>query len=365
MFKLHYIRIMILSVFLVLTFSCTSGCVKHDDPDPVITPVAKYDTVRTYTNPLGGITNIGDPYILKYDSAYYLYATSSATGFKVWQSSNMIDWSDKGLALNRDNAANLWGSGNFWAPEVKFYDGKFYMTYSAIGNNGKMKIRIARSDSPLGPFINYSEPFLNGDNFSYIDADLFFDEGKIYMYYVKDCSENIINGKHTSQIFVVQLDNTLKDFEGSPVLALQPDQTWENPNSDWSWNEGPFIMKHENLFYLTYSANVYSSIDYAVGYATAVSLMGPWTKYPGNPILQKDVNLRVSGPGHNCITSSPDDKELFIVYHTHTFYDNPSGDRNLCIDRLVFDNGVMKVVGPTRTPQPLPSGILYRLIPKN
>jgi GH43 family beta-xylosidase len=123
-------------------------------------------------------------------------------------------------------------------------------------------------------------------------------------------------------------------------------------------------MKHENTYYLMYSANVYNGPDYSVGYATSSNPLGPWIKYAGNPILKKNMAIGVSGPGHNSVTTSPDDKEMFIVYHTHTFPDKPSGNRNLCIDRMVFDNGVIKVLGPTRSPQPLPGGVNYRLVSK-
>jgi hypothetical protein len=57
-------------------------------------------------------------------------------------------------------------------------------------------------------------------------------------------------------------------------------------------------------------------------------------------------------------TTSPDGKELFIVYHSDADPANPSGNRMVNIDRLVFDEeGNMRVTGPTRTPQPMPSGI--------
>jgi GH43 family beta-xylosidase len=322
------------------------------------------DTLKTYTNPLGGITNIGDPYILKYNKQYYMYATSSPNGFKVWQSDNMIDWTLKGLALDKNNPSNNWGNGNFWAPEVKYIGGRFYMTYSARLTNGKMKIRIAACDNPLGPFTNWSEPFMSDDEFSYIDADLLPDGNKVFMFFTKDCSLNIINGKHVSQIYVAALNKDLKSFATQPILATTPDQAWERPNNDWIWNEGSYSMKHDNTYYLMYSANVYSSQDYSVGYATATNPLGPWTKYAGNPVLKKNMAIGVSGPGHNCVTTSPDDKEFFIVYHTHTFPNKPSGNRNLCIDRMIFENGVIKVLGPTRSPQPLPGGVKDRLVSK-
>ncbi len=353
----------LLMAILTSSFSCTSCSGKNDTTD-IPLPDSKIDTVRTYTNPLSNITDIGDPFVMKVNKMYYMYATSSDRGFKVWESTNLIDWTEKGLALDKNNASNQWGDGNFWAPEVEAYNNRYYMTYSAISSNGKMKIRIARSDNPIGPFINWSEPFFQSDNFSYIDADLFLDADKIYMYYVKDCSTNVINGKHVSQIFAVELDSDLKGILGNPQLIISPDQTWEGIDQDWQWNEGPFVMKNENTYYLLYSANVYSSSDYSVGYATSTTPLGNWVKSDDNPILKKDLALKVSGPGHCCVTSSYDDKELFMVYHSHTYFDAPSGNRNMCVDRMVFENGGIKVIGPTRTPQALPSGILYRLIPK-
>ena len=155
------------------------------DPSPTIVNFQSgIDSIKTFTNPLSNITKIGDPYVLKVDSIYYLYATSSALGFKVWQSSDLTNWTEKGLALDKNNPSNQWGKGNFWAPEVKEYRNKFYMTYSAIDTNGLMKIRIARSDKPTGPFINWSAPFFRSDEYSYIDADLFLDNDKAYLFYV-------------------------------------------------------------------------------------------------------------------------------------------------------------------------------------
>lgn len=360
--NLHKKLLGLLSLGFALLVLNSSSCKK--DQSETLTPSSRFDTIKTYSNPLGEISNIGDPYILQYDNKYYMYATSAGDGFYVWTSENLSDWEMKGYALNKNAEGNKWGSGDFWAPEVKCYKGKFYMTYSARTDKNLLKIRIAVSDSPLGPFINWSAPFYDSDEFSYIDANLMIDGDKVYMYHVKDCSVNVIDGKHTSQIYVAELDPRLKQFANTPKLITTPDQTWEGANNDWRWNEGPYAMKHDNLYYMFYSANVYSSSDYSIGYATASSPMGPWTKYAGNPVLKKDLSIGVSGPGHNCVTSSPDGKEMFIVYHTHTFPQNPSGNRNVCIDRMSFENGIIKINGPTRSPQPLPSGAAFKLVPK-
>jgi GH43 family beta-xylosidase len=104
-----------------------------------------------------------------------------------------------------------------------------------------------------------------------------------------------------------------------------------------------------------YSANFFMSRDYSVGYAVAESPMGPFIKAEHNPVLFTTVP-EMSGPGHNSVTTSPDGSELFIVYHIHTDPQKPSGDRQVCIDRMGFrEDGSMYINGPTHTLQDVPS----------
>lgn len=312
----------------------------------------------TYTNPVGNIKDIGDPYVIKYQDQYYLYATSApGLGFKVWQSDNLVDWQLKALALDRSKEWNNWGVGDFWAPEVIHYQDKFYMTYSARDEDGHLKVALAISDNPLGPFKNLKAPLFDR-GLSFIDGHIFIDyDGRPYLYYSKDCSENIIDGNHVSQIYVQEMSKDLLSLKGEPVLAVEPNQAWEGVGEDWQWNEGPYVLKHKQTYYLMYSANFYASVDYSIGYATASDPMGPWKKYEYNPILSKELSRGISGPGHNSIVLSPDESELFIVYHTHTYPDEPSGNRTVNIDRLYFEDFRLKVDGPTKSPQPMPSSL--------
>src|SRR5262249_37219920 len=96
--------------------------------------------------------------------------------------------------------------------------------------------------------------------------------------------------------------------------------------------------------------------EYCLGYATAKSPLGPWTKAPNNPILwhTKDV----SGPGHNCVIASPDGQDLYCVYHIHK-NKVPGGARMLAMDRMQITdepdgNVTVKILGPTSTTQPAP-----------
>lgn len=47
---------------------------------------------------------------------------------------------------------------------------------------------------------------------------------------------------------------------------------------------------------MMYSANYYKGKNYAVGYATAKSPLGPFVKSNDNPVLQKNVEQEASLP---------------------------------------------------------------------
>ena len=308
----------------------------------------------TYQNPIGEMIDIGDPFILKDGNKYYMYATSEPSyGFIVWESDNLVDWEEVGLAYDHIDMENRWALGDFWAPEVIEKDGTYYMSYSARNYSDSLRIAIATSDSPTGPFVDVNSDLIEEDG-SYIDGHIFIDEDETpYFYYVKDNYENIINGKNVSHIYVQEMTNDLLSLVGGPEFLLEPDQEWEDPTGDFQWNEGPFVLKHEDMYYLMYSANFFGGSDYAVGYATSDSPMGPFTKSTENPILASDLEKGISGPGHNSVTVGLDNETLYAVYHIHTYPEFPSGDRRPAIDRLYFEDGEMKIDGPTSSIQEL------------
>lgn len=309
---------------------------------------------KLYTNPVSNITGIGDPFVLTHDGMYYMYCTSAIKrGFYVWTSRDLVNWDKQGLALSNETPGVL-GVNRFWAPEVVAYKGNFYMTYSAGDTDNELKICLAVSDDPLGPFKNYASPWFEHE-LSHIDATIFFDDSKAYTYFVRDCSSNYVNGRSTSQIFVAQLSDDLKTFVTEPKLVITPDQPWEDVNGTRLWNEGPYVLKHEGKYIMTYSANGYNTNEYCVGYATADNPFGPWIKAAENPILKANMSIGVSGPGHNSFAYSPDGTEMFMIYHAHTFPEKPSGNRAVYIDRVSFVNGMIEVDGPTKSAQPYPS----------
>ncbi len=321
---------------------------------PVPVPVAWGGTAATppegsYRNPLG--VDLADPHVLLHDGVYYAYGTSAADGFKVWSSSNLVDWEGHGYALQR--TADTWGNDLFWAPCVIAHRGAFYLFYSSRGpvegDRQSHRISVARAESPLGPFVDVAAPLFD-HGMAVIDAHALIDEdGAAYLYFVRDISES---GK--SRVWAARLADDLLSLTGEPVLCIEPSQPWEGEQ----WNEAPFVIRHGDTYVMTYSANGFYDPRYAVGYATAPSPLGPWTKAEDNPILQRTDG--VSGPGHNSMVLSPDGSEWFAVYHVHKSLKG-GHRRELAIDRMTIEEQPdgslrLRIDGPTSDPQPLPSG---------
>ena len=301
--------------------------------------------VTTYANPLDVI--IADPFVLRHGDTYYLYGTTDARqGFRVFTSSNLIDWRQRGFAFRKED--DDFGQRHFWAPEVFEHKGKFYLHYTAASKDHSQRIVLAEGDAPLGPFKEIKGPWFES-KLCIIDSHVFKDaDGQLYLYYVLDCSEN-----GDSEIYVRKLSDDLVVSKEDHFCA-KPSQPWEGTQ----WNEAPYVFKRGGTYVMTYSANCYVDTFYSIGYATAPSPLGPWTKAAENPILRHTKH--VTGPGHNALVESPDGNELLFVYHTQQLLAG-GPKRHLAIDRMrvIEEPGKplrLSVDGPSVAPRPLPSG---------
>ncbi len=253
---------------------------------------------------------LADPTLFHYNNTYYLYGTGGKgnrdSGFFVYTSTDMHNWqgpagATNGYALVKGDA---YGSHGFWAPQILHYKDSFYMAYAADEH-----IAIAVSSNPAGPFRQSFVTSLTGET-KQIDPYIFIDEGgKKYLYFVK-----LTNG---NRLFVAELKDDLSDMkQGTVKECFGATQPWENTAAaSWPVTEGPAVLKHKGLYYLVYSANDFRNIDYAVGYATSRSPLGPWKKYEGNPILSRHT-IGINGSGHGDFVKDGAGA-LWYVFHTH------------------------------------------------
>ena len=261
----------------------------------------------------------GDPFLLYFEGTYYMYFTGGASrerpGFVVYSSKDLQNWENRGYCLEAKDAM---GDKGFWAPELIYHNNKFYMVYVANEHLG-----VAVSDSPLGPFVQEEKKWLSEKNA--IDGHFLIDEdGNKYLYYVRFDNGNVIYAAKMS-------DDLLSIDEENEVRLIEAKEEWET--RDCLVAEGPFVLKHKGLYYLTYSCNHTRSQDYAVGYAVSDKPLGPFTKYEGNPILSKTDT--VFGVGHHSFAMSGDGKTLLCAYHSHLSKE-VAFPRNVCIDTAEF-----------------------------
>jgi len=250
---------------------------------------------------------LADPTIFYENGQYYLYGTGSDRGFPVYQSADLVNWktgvgkAEGGLALAKGDS---YGNRFFWAPQIFKNKGKYYMAYAANED-----IAIAESDSPLGPFKQSTIKKISGPVHQ-IDPFIFKDtDGKLYLYFVRLQKGN--------RVFVAPLKDDLSNIDTAAAKeCVNSSLEWENTqHRSWPVCEGPTVIKHNGLYYLLYSSNDYQSIDYAIGYATSKSPMGPWIKNPDNPIISRHL-VGFNGTGHGDIFTAKDG-QLYYVMHTH------------------------------------------------
>lgn len=341
--KKEAIMLCILSLTVILLAGCSKE--KENSSASTGTEAEKGGNEMIYLNTTPLLSNIPDPFVLKAsDGKFYAYGTTDPQiGYRVYISEDMVNWKSGGLVYKN---SRQWQSGDFWAPEVYEYNEKYYLFYTAREQNtGSLKLGVAVADSPSGEFMDLLDTPAFDYGFAMIDAHVFFDEdGRKYLYYSKDCSENIVDTYNTSQIFGVELEDNLITAIGEPVLITTPDNDRETATGQYRWNEGPYVIKHKDTYYLMYSSGYYAEASYHISYASSQNPLGPFIKASENPILESDVENNFSGPGHNSVFFHED--KMYIAYHTH-MYKNGGGSRQMCINELSFnENGQLKVLQP-------------------
>ena len=297
------------------------------------------------------IVPLADPFILLDGNTYYAYGTHDANGIEVWTSKDLLGWSKlDALALKKENTTEQqW----FWAPEVYHKNGKYYMYYSANEH-----LFVATADSPRGPFKQVGgymmEPLIGSEKC--IDSSIFFDDdGQAYCFFVRFTDGNCI--------WMCQLaDDLVTPVEGTLRKCINVSQSWENKQG--RVNEGPFIWKNNNIYYLTYSGNDYRSQDYAVGYAMSRSLAPAtgapvWQKYANNPIVRRVEDL--VGTGHHSLFTDKEGR-LRIVFHAH-YSESQVAPRLMYIGTMEFqgntlrmtDNPIIRPMSPGKVAQGIES----------
>lgn len=302
------------------------------------------------------LEHVADAGVLRHAGRYYLMGVGTAGKMRV--STDLVAWSKPKHAFSMDNA---WATGpagrdtEIHACDFLLHNGRFHLYWSV--NHGELRqIGHAIADAPNGPYI---EPVRDRPFDGRIDPQCFRDlDGSLYFYTVKFGLGNLIFAQP------MQHPATLAGQELCLLSALP--NTWETIDQaekkvTLPVNEGPFVARHRDRYYLIYNANHTGAEfgNYALGVAEAAAPLSFTNdgKYPF-PILRANTDprfvgetpmpaRRVSSCGQPNLVRGPNGLEWWLVY-----FADVGTRRSQCIDRVHFFGHEMVVEGPTLADSP-------------
>ncbi len=320
----------------------------------------------TYTNPVSP-GYFADPFAWLFRGTYYAVGTGAAeaagqtgTGgptprrvFPLLRSRDFVHWEAAGAALEPPDPAL---GDSFWAPEVAYEDGTFYLYYSVGVADKNHQLRVAAASQPLGPYRDVAGPLIDPRDCPFaIDPHPFRDDdGRWYLFYARD----FLDTEAGTALMVRRLEGmTRLAAEGHVVLRatfdwqrFRKDRPMYGRVFDWHTLEGPCVRKHEGRYYCFYSGGRWETDSYGVDYGVADAVLGPYcggTDLPGPRVL-RSVPGRVHGPGHNSVVTGPDGRSEYLVYHA---WGKDMIARRMCLDRLAWTPEGPRCLGPTWEPQ--------------
>ena len=335
--------------------------------------------VFRYTNPITRDTAISmrDHCINKVGEKWYCTGTSNPVwtgpnpGVRLLVSDDMIHWKQHSWLIDASKLpADCPYNGRFWAPEIHFIKGKYWLTV----NSGKVtnedpkgmkthSIWLFSSDKVTGPYKLVNGPLTPLYN---NDATLFEDEdGQTYLY----CSGN--------GLFQAKID--LKT--GKLTTPIQKFLDKKEPGyPDWMVGgiEGPFVLKRDGIYFMFFST---WTRGYEIGLLKSKSPLGPWELASREPIFGtrkkgyrpelaieggysnlkfQDTEDPYSETGHNSLFEGPDGK-LWSSCHYMGYEKRPypyctelrdwEKTPQLGIEPVFFKDGMFTIKSPTWTEQ--------------
>ena len=237
-----------------------------------------------------------DPSICRVGEDYYM-VNSTFVYFPcipVSHSRDLVHWEVVGHAITRPEWAcleGLEGGRGYWAPDISYAEGRFYICATLRLNDGGEVCRrqmVVTAQRPEGP---YSQPvFFDEDG---IDPSLFHDtDGRHYMLLNRGARIFEINREGTRRLGETELL-----YYGSCKRAP----------------EGPHLLKKDGWYYL-FLAEGGTGMGHRETVARSRFLRGPYTPSPYGPVLRQwDPRALIQRCGHAKPVSTPDGR-WYMVY---------------------------------------------------
>lgn len=257
--------------------------------------------------------NIRDPFVLPYEGKYYLYGTRgetawvAASGLDVYVSDDLENWSEAHECFSVPE--NFWADKEIWAPEVHLYNGNFYMFVTFRSEERNRKTQILRSDSPMGPFLPFTDDAITPAGWRCLDGTFYVDKnGDPYIVFCREWQQ-VVDG----EIHAMKLTKDLTAAAGEPFLLFKASEPgWADKSRENFITDGPFMYRTESgrllMIWSTFTQNGYVQ---AVAHSDNGEIDGKW--YNEELLFEKDG-------GHGMIFEDYNGKKFLIL---HSPNENP------------------------------------------
>ena len=333
----HYLSIAVgIFIFIVSLMACKNG-----EDEILIWTDPPTDTIPTFTNPVF-VPDLADPTVVRgKDGWFYAYGTEN-TWFEgvhrvtpIVKSLDLVSWEYVADAFETKPS---WKAGGIWAPDVTFYNEKYYLFYSlSVWGDPNPGIGLATATTPLGPFEDQGK-VLDSESSGVdnsIDPFFYFEgEGRNKKFYLFWGSFRGIYG--------IEMNSSLTDFIG------------EKFRIGGNMFEATVIYKKNDIYYFFGSGG--SCCDgpnstYKVVMARSDHIKGPYLDKDGTDIatqgvpgtlLLKGDGIKFVGPGHNAEIIVDDSGDEWLLYHAveleNPYLSGGATRRPLMLDKLHWDD---------------------------
>lgn len=340
-----------------------SGSARHDFSKPVVYRVEGEDgTSREYTvtlkqsneafliNPII-VGSYADPTAIRVGKEFYLYVTSGIV--RGYKSTDLVNWSriagstSEVFSKRPDFTDDNVNDTGMWAPDINHFDGKYVMYYaiSKWSGGATCGIGVGVSDKPQGSFL---PPTGNPNGKLFVSSEIGV-HNSIDPCFVEENGKRYLFWGSFYGIYMTELTAdgmAVKDLTKKTLIAGKS-------------FEAAYIHKRGKYYYLFVSTGACCegmTSSYKIMVGRSENLEGPYLSKSGvdmktfdawNPTNYQPIVLKgdatYAGPGHNARIITDDNGEDWMLYHA--YIDNGSSQRNLMLDRVVWDNDGWPTMG--------------------
>lgn len=233
---------------------------------------------------------------------YYMVAGTKrpgqiGPGVNLRESKDLVWWSDAEPIF--EPYSSFWGSLDFWAPEIHFWRGKWYLVSSFRSPGGCRGCQFLEADSIKGPYTAKVNHPATPEDWHCLDGTLYEDRnGNPWMVFCHEWSQ-----VQDGQMCAIRMKEDLSDSVGEPIILFRASEApWKFTDDRALWNltdpqpeigwaritDGPYLYRAKNGELLMVWSS-YSNTAYTCGYARSLSgeITGPWVQEP-EPLFALD-----------------------------------------------------------------------------